>query len=81
MHKGCINSLNVERQQALLLNYYSAINLTPVASSQLSACDYLLVFNKKGQQRFEPDGAWQQAWSGKRPADRKESFYLYQRLN
>jgi magnesium-transporting ATPase (P-type) len=81
MHKGCINSLHVERQQALLLNYYSAIDLTPVASSQLSTCDYLLVFNKKGQQRFEPDGSWQQAWSGKRPADRKESFYLYQRLD
>ena len=81
MHKGCINGLNVERQQALLLNYYSAIKLTPVASSQLSACDYLLVFNKKGQQRFEPDSSWQQAWSGKRPADRKESFYLYHRLN
>ncbi|MBZ4200759.1 MAG: glycosyl transferase [Methylotenera sp.] len=78
-HNGCINSLNVERQQSLLLNYYSGIRLMPVASSELASCDYLLVFNRKGKPLFEPDTHWQTRWSGKRPADRKESFYLYQR--
>ncbi len=79
-HDGCINSLNVERQQSLLLNYYSGIHLKPVLSSELASCDYLLVFNRKGKPAFEPDTHWQTRWSGKRPADRKESFYLYQRI-
>lgn len=80
-HKDCVNSLNVERQQGLLLHYYGGITLKPVANSELASCEHLLVFNRKGSAPFKPDQNWQKTWSGKRPADRKESFYLYQRIN
>lgn len=76
----CINSLHIERQQGLLVNYYTDIKLKPVENAQQAGCDLLLVFDRKGGAPFQPDAHWQNSWSGKRPADRKEGFRLFKRI-
>lgn len=85
MHKAlppetiCISSRNVEKSQQLLLHYYTNINLQPYEIDAEIKCDFYLIQDKRGVGRMTPGDEWKLIWRGKRDADRKESFRLYQR--
>lgn len=74
----CINSLNVGQAQRFLFEYYSNIKLQPFEISQQLNCDLYLIQDDKGTGKMQPGSDWKLIWSGKRPADRKESFRLFQ---
>lgn len=76
---SCVNALNVGQSQRLLLHYYTKLQLEAIGSKQSSDCDFYLIQDEKGLTRMQPGDEWQLIWQGKRAADRKESFRLYQR--
>ena len=78
---NCMNSLNVERQQRLLLNYYTNIKIRPVQVTSQLNCDLYLVLDTKGTDKVHPGQEWKKIWTGKRPADRRESFRLFKRIH
>jgi 4-amino-4-deoxy-L-arabinose transferase-like glycosyltransferase len=75
---NCMNSLNVGQAQRLLLNYYTDIELHDVETTKNLNCDLYLIQDLKGVGKMQPSQEWTLIWRGKRPADRKESFRLYQ---
>lgn len=77
----CINSLNVGQPQSLLLNYYTNIQLLSFETTQQLNCDFYFIQDEKGIGKMQPGQDWNQIWSGKRAADRKEGFRLFQRVN
>jgi hypothetical protein len=76
---SCINSLNVGQSQRLLMDYYTNIKLQPFETSQTLSCDLYLIQDDKGSGKMQPGSEWKLLWKGKRTADRKESFRLFQR--
>ena len=78
-HYHCISSLNVAQPQRLLLNYYTDIKLQPFEKTQQLNCDLYLLQDVKGVGEMHPGQEWKFIWKGKRTADRKESFRLFQR--
>jgi 4-amino-4-deoxy-L-arabinose transferase-like glycosyltransferase len=76
---SCINSLNVGQSQRLLLHYYTNLQLESIGSIQSAHCDFYLIQDERGLTRMQPGDEWRLLWQGKRAADRKESFRLYQR--
>ena len=79
MSTTCINTLNVGQSQSLLLHYYTNFQLEFIGSLQSSNCDFYLIQDERGLARMQPSDEWKLVWQGKRAADRKESFRLYQR--
>jgi 4-amino-4-deoxy-L-arabinose transferase-like glycosyltransferase len=77
---NCMNSLDVGQPQGLLLNYYTNIQLQPFETTQQLTCDLYLLQDVKGVGRMQPGQEWKQIWIGKRAADRKEGFRLFQRV-
>ena len=77
----CMNSLNVGQPQLLLLDYYTNIELKPFEVTQQLSCDFYLLQDVRGVGRMQPGPEWKQIWSGKRAADRKEGFRLFQRVS
>lgn len=75
----CMHGLNVGQSQAKLLYYYSNIALVPVEQTEQLHCDLYLIQDRKGAGKMVPSGEWRQIWQGKRPANRKEFFRLFQR--
>jgi 4-amino-4-deoxy-L-arabinose transferase-like glycosyltransferase len=75
----CINSLNVGKAQAYLFDYYTNITLQPFERTQQLNCNLYLIQDEKGTGKMIPGAEWQLIWQGKRAADRKESFRLFQR--
>ena len=76
---ACVNSLNVGQSQGLLLHYYTNLELELNGSPQASNCNFYLIQDERGLTRMQPGDEWKLIWQGKRTADRKESFRLYQR--
>ena len=76
----CINSLNVGKAQGYLFDYYTNITLQPFERTQQLNCNLYLIQDEKGTGKMMPGAEWQQIWQGKRAADRKESFRLFQKL-
>jgi 4-amino-4-deoxy-L-arabinose transferase-like glycosyltransferase len=77
---GCMNSLDVGQPQGLLLKYYTNIQLQPFETTQQLNCDFYLLQDVKGVGKMQPGQEWKQIWKGKRVADRKEGFRLFQRI-
>jgi 4-amino-4-deoxy-L-arabinose transferase-like glycosyltransferase len=77
---NCMNSLDVGQPQSLLLNYYTNIQLQPFETTQQLNCDFYLLQDVKGMGKMQPGQEWEQIWAGKRAADRKEGFRLFQRV-
>lgn len=75
----CINSLNVGKAQSYLFDYYANITLQPFERSQQLNCNVYLIQDEKGTGKMTPGAEWQIIWQGKRAADRKESFRLFQK--
>lgn len=76
---GCINSLHLGRSQSALLDYYTGIRTLPVQKGQQPDCNFYLIQDERGREKVQPDSEWQLIWKGKRAAERRESFRLYQR--
>ena len=76
----CMNSLGVGIPQSQLLNYYTNIQLQPFEKTNELTCNYYLIQDVKGTGIMQPGDDWKEIWSGKRIADRKEGFRLFQRL-
>jgi 4-amino-4-deoxy-L-arabinose transferase-like glycosyltransferase len=74
----CINSLNVGQPQRLLFNYYTNIQLQAVEVRGQLDCDLYLIQDYRDAGRMQPGQDWKLIWRGKRPADRKEGFRLFQ---
>jgi 4-amino-4-deoxy-L-arabinose transferase-like glycosyltransferase len=76
---NCMNSLGVGQSQSLLFSYYTSINLKSVETTELLDCNFYLIQDERGVARMQPNDEWKLIWQGKRAADRKESFRLFQR--
>lgn len=76
---NCVNSLGVGQSQRLLFSYYTNINLKSVENAGSLSCNYYLIQDERGVAKMEPGDEWKLIWRGKRAADRKESFRLFQR--
>lgn len=73
----CLQSPNLGGAQTALLDYYADIRLhTPKRGI---ACDFYLLQDERGKPAIEPGDDWRLIWEGKRAAERRESFRLYQR--
>ena len=77
-HYNCINSLHVAQPQRLLVNYYTDITLKPVTTLQQVSCDFYLIQTNPSKNITQLEKDAKLIWKGKRAADRKESFSLYQ---
>lgn len=75
----CIHGLNVGSSQAKLLYYYTNISLTKVTQTESLTCNLYLIQDQKGAGKMVPGPEWNLIWKGKRPANRKEHFRLFQR--
>lgn len=76
---SCINSLGVGQSQRMLFSYYTSINLKSVEATELLDCNFYLIQDERGVAKMQPADEWKLIWRGKRAADRKESFRLFQR--
>ncbi|HSI37647.1 MAG TPA: glycosyl transferase [Methylotenera sp.] len=77
-HYACVNSLQVGKSQLMLLHYYTNIKLQPLETTQQLSCDLYLIQDERGSAKMQPASEWKLIWSGKRAADRRESFRLFQ---
>ncbi|HZV61943.1 MAG TPA: glycosyl transferase [Methylophilaceae bacterium] len=75
----CMNSSNLGSAQTALLDYYTGIRTLPVTAGQGPECDIYLIQDERKREKIQPGPEWQLIWQGKRAADRRESFRLYQR--
>lgn len=76
---SCVNSLGFGQSQRMLFSYYTSINLKSVETTELLDCNFYLIQDERGVARMQPSDDWKLIWQGKRAADRKESFRLFQR--
>lgn len=77
-HYSCINSQGIGSAQLDLIDYYASIKTYPINSGQAAECDLFLIQDGKYPKKVNLHSQWQKIWSGKRPAERKESFRLFQ---
>jgi 4-amino-4-deoxy-L-arabinose transferase-like glycosyltransferase len=75
---ACITSRNLGSAQHALLDYYVDVEAQPFETVQRLNCDLYLIQDERGQEIIEPGHDWHLIWQGKRAADRRESFRLYQ---
>ncbi len=79
VNTSCMNSLGVGQSQRMLFSYYTSINLKSVETTELLDCNFYLIQDERGVAKMQPSDDWKLIWQGKRAADRKESFRLFQR--
>jgi hypothetical protein len=77
---ACITSRNLGTAQQALLHYYTDLRTQPFETTQRLDCDLYLIQDERGREKIRPGEDWIMIWHGKRPADRRESFRLYQRV-
>ena len=80
-HFACISSRNLGDSQRGLLDYYAGIRTRPFESNRRIDCDLLLLQDDRGRTPVDPGPSWRLLWQGKRAADRRESFRLFQRMD
>ena len=76
---ACINSKDLGSAQAALLDYYTGIRTLPAKAGERLECDLYLIQDERRRDKVQPGPEWQLIWQGKRAAERRESFRLYQR--
>lgn len=76
---NCVQSPNLGSAQTALLDYYADIR--PRMTNSKTDCDFYLIQDERGRPAIQPGDDWQLIWSGKRAAERRESFRLYQRIS
>ncbi|HEY8353700.1 MAG TPA: glycosyl transferase [Methylophilaceae bacterium] len=75
----CLQSPNLGSAQTALLDYYTGIR--PSTPDHGTQCSYYLLQHERGKPAIEPGSGWRLIWEGKRAAERRESFRLYQRIS
>ncbi len=75
---ACMTGRDVGDSQRSLLDYYAGIRIRPFEANQRIDCDLYLIQDDRSRERIEPGASWTLLWQGKRAADRRESFRLYQ---
>ena len=73
----CLQGDGVGSAQEALLEYYTGIRL----ASADQDCDFLMIQDERGRPKVRPSSKdWELVWQGKRAAERREAFRLYQRV-
>lgn len=73
----CLQGNGVGSAQEALLEYYTGIRL----ASADQDCDFLMIQDERGRPKVRPSSKdWKLVWQGKRAAERREAFRLYQRV-
>jgi len=80
LNHACINSRNLGNTQQDLLHYYTGLRTRLLEEGDRLDCDLYLIQDERGREKVEPGQDWKLLWHGKRPADRRESFWLYQHI-
>lgn len=76
---NCIESANLGSAQEALLDYYTGIRVKPAQRGV--ECNLYLTQDERSGQKINPGKEWKLIWEGKRAAERRESFRLFQRVN
>ena len=77
---ACITSNHLGKAQRDLLHYYVNVKAQAVETDGILNCDLYLLQDEKNREKVEPGKDWKLIWSGKRAAERRESFRLFQRV-
>ena len=77
---ACIISNHLGKAQRDLLHYYVNVKAQTVDIDGVLNCDLYLIQDEKNREKVEPGKDWKLIWSGKRAAERRESFRLFQRI-
>lgn len=75
----CMQASNLGSAQEALLDYYTNIRVT--LAKREASCDLYLIQDERSTPRVQPGKEWKLIWEGKRAAERRESFRLYQRIS
>lgn len=75
----CVNSLELGQSQRQLMSYYTNLDVREFERTNQLDCNYYLIQDTRGTARMQPSDEWKLVWQGKRAADRKESFRLFER--
>lgn len=75
---ACVTSRNLGSSQQALLDYYINVRTQSFERVQNLNCDLYLIQDERGREKVEPGSDWKLIWQGKRPAERRESFRLFQ---
>ena len=77
--RPCINTLEVGQSQRQLMSYYTNLDIREFEKTNQLDCNYYLIQDMRGTAKMQPSEEWKLIWQGKRAADRKESFRLFER--
>lgn len=75
----CVNSLELGQSQRQLMAYYTNLEVREFEKFKQLDCNYYLIQDTRGTAKMQPSDEWKLVWQGKRAADRKESFRLFER--
>lgn len=73
---GCIGREGLGPAHRAILDYFAGIRTIPAAKA--AACDWRIVLASPG---WEAPAGWRIVWTGGRPSDRKERWFLLERLS
>ena len=77
----CINSIGVGQAQQALLDYYTNLHVIPLKNASEPSCDLYLMQEDRHHGHISVGEGWKLIWQGKRPADKREKFRLYQKID
>jgi 4-amino-4-deoxy-L-arabinose transferase-like glycosyltransferase len=75
----CVNTLEMGQSQRQLMSYYTNLEIREFERTDQLDCNYYLIQDTRGTAKMQPSDEWKLIWQGKRSADRKESFRLFER--
>jgi 4-amino-4-deoxy-L-arabinose transferase-like glycosyltransferase len=76
---ACVSSNRLGDAQRDLLHYFANVKTHSVETEGTLNCDLYLIQDEKNREKVDPGADWKLIWSGKRVAERRESFRLFQR--
>ena len=74
---ACVTGNHLGKAQRDLLHYYANIKAQTVETDGALNCDLYLIQDEGGREKVELEKDWKLIWSGKRAAERRESFRLF----
>ena len=74
---ACLTSNHLGKAQRDLLHYYANIKAQLVETDGALSCDLYLIQDERDREKIAPGKDWKLIWSGKRVAERRESFRLF----
>jgi 4-amino-4-deoxy-L-arabinose transferase-like glycosyltransferase len=77
---ACITSSHLGKAQRDLLHYYTNVKAQTVETEGVLNCDLYLIQDERSREKVLPGHDWKLIWSGKRAAERRESFRLFQHV-